>query len=265
MNNQDMAAYRSDGHGTEPERNPWRGLYRIAAVAALLSAAFIPVQIAVLITNPFPTDAAGWFEFFQRNMLIALLDLDILLVADNLLLIPILLALYVTLRKDSESLMALGVTTAIIGIPLFIASNPAFEMLALSDRYAAATTDVERSGLLAAGQMLLATWQGTAFQAGYLLASIGGLLIAVAMLRSGVFSKAIGYLGFAGNAIGLGLFFPVVGLYLAVVSVLPLEVWYVLLGIRFIQLSRIPAGRSVARESASDLSTAHPEFARKAG
>ena len=185
--------------------------------------------------------------------------------ADNLLLIPILLALYVTLRQSNKSLMALGVTTAIIAIPLFIASNPAFEMASLSDRYAAAATDVERSALLAAGQMLLATWQGTAFQAGYLLASIGGLLIAFVMLQTRVFSKTIGYLGFAANAIGLGLFVPVVGLYLAVVSVLPLEVWYVLLGVRFMQLSRIPAGRSEGRESKNGLSPADLELAQRAG
>jgi Domain of unknown function (DUF4386) len=264
MTNQGSATGQGIDDRTDQDSDRWTSLYRIAGVAALISALFIPLQIAVFVTNPFPTDAAGWFELFQRNKVIGLIDLDILLVADQLLLIPILLALYVTLRRYGRSLMALGITTAVLAVPLFIASNPSFEMLSLSDRYGAAATDTERAALLAAGQMLLATWQGTAFQTGYLLASIGGLLIAVVMLRTHVFRKSIGYLGLVGNAIGLGLFIPVVGTYLAVVSVLPLEVWYVLLGARLLQFSRAAVVRDQEAGGNEDVTTASTVLARRA-
>lgn len=73
-------------------------------------------------------------SLFQSNKVIGLINLDVLLVADNLLLIPIFLALYVALRRSSESLVTLGTTAGLLAIPLFISSIPAFEMLSLSDR-----------------------------------------------------------------------------------------------------------------------------------
>lgn len=252
-------------NGTDAQADPWTSLYRIAAVAALISAVFIPIQIAVFIANPFPSDAAGWFALFQRNKLIGLIDLDVLLVADNLLLIPLFLALYVALHRTSQSSAALGATAALLAIPLFIASNPAFEMLSLSDRYAVAATDAERSALLAAGQTMLASWQGTAFQAGYLLSSIGGLIIAAVMLRSRVFGRATAYAGLLTNGIGLGIFVPAIGLYLAVLSVLPLEVWYVLLGLRLFQLCRPDETRGDGLASHGRSETAYRELARRTG
>jgi hypothetical protein len=161
-----------------------------------------------------------------------------LLVADNVLLIPILLALYVALRRASESLMAIAAALGIVGIILFITSNPAIEMLSLSDQYATATTDAQRETLLAAGQAMLASWQGTAFHVGYILSSIAGITIPAIMLRGKLFSKTIAILGILANAIGLGLYLPVIGIFLALFSVVFLEIWYILLGRRLLQLGQ---------------------------
>jgi hypothetical protein len=154
------------------------------------------------------------------------------------LLVAVLLALYVALRRAGASVMALATTLGLLGIALFIASNPAFEMLSLSDRYAAATTDAERSTFLAAGQALLAAWQGTSFQAAYLLGSAAGIAIGIVMLHSGGFGKPTAFAAILANAVGLGLYVPAVGVYIAVFSVLFLEVWYVLVARRLFQLGR---------------------------
>ena len=174
---------------------------------------FIPIQVLVFIVWPPPLEgtAVDWFALFQDNRLVGLLDLDLLLVADNVLLVPILLALYVLLRRDSESLMAMATAFGFLGIVFFIASNPAFEMLSLSHQYAAATTEAQRSTFLAAGEAMLATWQGTAFQAAYLLGSFAGIMIGAVMLRSAVFSNLTGWMAILGNAIGLGLYVPASG------------------------------------------------------
>jgi Domain of unknown function (DUF4386) len=124
---------------------------------------------------------------------VSLLDLDLLLIADNVFLVPIFLALYVLLRRDSQSLMAVATVLGFLGIVFFIASNPAFEMLSLSQRYAAAATEAGRSTFLAAGEAVLATWEGTAFQIYYLLGSIAGIVIGAVMLRSAVFSNLAGW------------------------------------------------------------------------
>ena len=218
----------------------WRPLYRVAATAALLSAVFIPLQVLVFMAWPPPLEGTvtDWFTLFRDNPLVGLLDLDLLLVADNVILVPIFLALYVLLRRDSESVMAIATALGFLGIVFFIASNPAFEMLSLSDRYAEATTEAQRSTFLAAGEAMLATWQGTTFQAAYLLGSVAGIAVGAVMLRSGTFSNVTGWMAILGNAVGFGLYVPVVGVYVSVFSVLFLEIWYVLISRRLLQLGK---------------------------
>lgn len=220
--------------------SPWKGLYRVGSVAALITAVLIPIQIVVFIAWPPPLEGTvtDWFTLLQDNWLLGLLGLDLLLVVEEILLIPILLALYVALRRASESVMALATTLWFVGLVLFIASNPAFEMLSLSEGYAAATTDAQRSAFLAAGQAMLASYieQGTAFNVGYVLSSVAGVMIPFAMLRSGIFSRVTAYTGIAGNLLGMGLFVPKIGVFLAVLSVVVLWVWYVLIAWRLFQL-----------------------------
>ena len=220
----------------------WKSLYNVGGAAALISAVFLPIQIVVFIAFPLPDSVIGWFTLFQHNRLVGLVDLDLLLVADNVLLVPILLALYVALKRTSESIMAVGTTFGFAGLALFIASNPAFEMLSLSDHYAAATTDAQRSVFLAAGQTMLASWQGTAFQVAYILGSIAGLAVSVVMLRSNIFNKVTAYAGILANAIGLGLFVPTIGVFIAVFSVVFLWIWYILVARRLFKLGQTDQG-----------------------
>jgi hypothetical protein len=165
-------------------------------------------------------------------------NLDLLLVIDNVLLIPVMLAVYGLLRRSRPSIMSVAVTLGLISIATYIVMNPAVAMVRLSDQYTAAHTDAQRANAAAAGDAVLAAWQGTAFHTGYLLGSIAGVLIGLVILQSGVFGKPTGYLGIAGNAVGLGLYVPAVGLYISVFSVLFLEIWYVLVARRLIHLGR---------------------------
>lgn len=244
LNPIDRPAHRAitpaDVARAEPTDARWRVLYLVAGVGAVISAVFIPIQALVFIVWPPPFDggATDWFALFRDSQLVGLLDLDLLLIADNVLLVPILLALYVLLRRDSPSLMAIATACGLLGIVFFIASNPAVEMLSLSQRYAAASTETGRSTFLAAGEAMLATWQGTAFHTYYLLGSVAGIVIGMVMLRSAVFSDLTGWMAILGNAIGLGLYIPTVGVYISVFSVVFLEVWYVLIARRLLQLGR---------------------------
>jgi hypothetical protein len=230
---------RVEAH-TETSDSAWKWLYRIAGAAALIAAVCIPIQIIVFVIWPPPPQgsASDWFTLLQQHRLVGLIDLDLLLVVDNVLGIPIVLALYVALRRSSESIIAIASALAFIGIIFFIASNPSIEMLSLSDRYVAAATDAERASFQAAGQAMLATWQGTTFHAGYILSSVAGIAIPAVMLRSTIFGKLIAYLGILANVIGLGLYLPVIGLFLSVGSVVFLEVWYILVGRRLFQLAQ---------------------------
>lgn len=209
---------------------PYPALLRLAAAAALASATCIPIQIAVFLAWPPPLDggAADWFALLQQHRLAGLIDLDLLLVGDNVLLVPVLLALYVLLHRLRESAMLTAVAAGFLGIVMYVATNPAVQMAALSDDYASATSDSARASAVAAGDAVLATWQGTAFHVAYLLGALAGILIGVVMLHSASFGKATAWLLIVANVVGLGLYLPGVGVYVAVFSVLFLEIWYLL-------------------------------------
>lgn len=76
-------------------------------------------------------------------------------------------------------------------------------MLALSDRYAAASTDVERVQLAATGQAMLA--QGADFTpgsfVGFFLTEVAGIVMGITMLRSRVFSRLTAWSGIAGSGL----------------------------------------------------------------
>jgi hypothetical protein len=48
----------------------------------------------------------------------------------------------------------------LLAIVLVITANPALQLLTLSDRFAAATSEAQRSAAVAAGEALLAGWEG---------------------------------------------------------------------------------------------------------
>jgi hypothetical protein len=90
--------------------------------------------------------------------------------------------------------------------------------------------------LLAAGQAMLAIYQGTAFYMSYVLVSVAPLIISVVMLRSNIFSKVTAYVGILANVLGLAYFLPAVGVLLSLISVVGLAIWYILIARRLFQL-----------------------------
>lgn len=236
---------RTEESGGETVDPRWKGLYRVGGVAALTSAALTLVSVALFIAWPPPLQgtAIDWFTLFQSNWLLGLLGLDLLFMAVYVLLIPIYLSLYLALRRAGESAMALAAALGFVAIAVYLSSNPGFEMLSLSERYAAATTEAQRSTLLAAGEAVYASFQGTAFKVSYLLASVAGVMIAVVILRSNLLSRWTGYARFLGSVLGLGLFVPVIGVPLALLSVVFEWTWYLLLAGGLFRL-----GRGVSRQ-----------------
>lgn len=232
-----------------PIDDGWKALYRTGAAAALGSAVLIPIQVTVFLVWPPPLDGtvADWFTLLHDHRLAGLVDLDLLLVADNVLLIPILLALSVALWRARPSAVLIAAAMGFAGAAMYIASNPAIQMAALGDQYAAATTDAERTTAVAAGKAILAVWQGTAFHTAYILGSVSGVLFGVVMLRSRTFSRPTGWLAIVANAMGLGLYIPRAGVFIAVFSVLFLEVWYVLVARRLNQFGRRTAAAGLPR------------------
>lgn len=243
----------------ESRENPWRLLYIIGGIAALL-AVFVfrrnlgaelslVGMMGMVKTPPLPVDAAGWIRLFQSNRLVGLTYLNLFDLVEYLLVGLLFLALYVALRKTAKSAMLMATILGLVGVTVYIPSNQAFAMLALSERYAAVTTTAEQSNLLAAGEALLAEnnpgflCQGTGIYLSLFLVLLAGLIISIVMLRSSVFSKATAIMGILANGIGLCYFLFLVFAPAAIwiphsVSAPFRVIWYFLIALRLFKLAR---------------------------
>ncbi len=221
----------------------WKKLYLVGGAASLLSVVCIVVAVVVFVANPPPTMAADWFALFQRNGVLGLFDLDLMMLTSYALMGVVYLALYGALRRANEPFMLLATVAGFVSIATYIASNPAFGMLYLSNQYASATSAAERTQLLAAGQATLASWQGSAYNVSYVLGGIAALIIAVVMLRSEVFSKATAYVGIV---LGVMMLLPAdagpVGLVVSLVSLVPTAIWLILIALRLFEFGRSTGG-----------------------
>jgi hypothetical protein len=216
----------------------WKSLYRAAGAAALLSIVFTFLAVIVFIANPPPTTITAWFALFQRNGLLGLMNLDLLMLVDYVLMGVIYVALYGALHRGHEPVMALATICGLVSIVTYIASNTGFNLLVLSGQYAAATTEAQRAAIRAAGQAMLAIWQGTAYDVSYVLGGVAALLVAAVMLRSHVFGRVTAYVGLA---LGVLMLVPAtagtIGLYMSLISLVPTVIWLALLAWRFFQLA----------------------------
>ena len=218
----------------------WKLLYKAGGAAALIMAVIIVIQFIVFIVSPPPLEgtAIDWFTLFQNNRLLGLLAFELLMIVYVILSIPIVLALYIALRQANQSLTVIYLFLSLVGIVAFIAARPAFEILSLSNHYAAATTEAQRAIFLAAGESMLAVFHGTAFYVSYVLGSINGLIISIVMLRSNIFSKSTAYVRIASSVLDFGLFVPTIGIFISLFSVVFLWIWDILIARRFFQLGQ---------------------------
>ena len=216
----------------------WKPLFKIGGWTAIFMALIYPFQIVVFMIAPPADTAIGWFNLFQSNKLLGLLSFELLFIFYSALSIPLTIALYISLRRTDPSLTAIYLAFSLIGTAMLFTARPAFEMLSLSGKYAAATTEAERSLYLAAGETLMAVFKGTAFQISYFFGSITGLVVSVVMLKSNIFSKATAFVRIASSIFDFGILVPVIGTFISIFSVLCLLVWDILIARRFVQLGR---------------------------
>jgi hypothetical protein len=232
-----MPDMTQDSKNTSTDLTVWKPLFRVTGIALFTIIFLVIIQIVVYVASPPPKDVIGFFNLFQKNVLLGLLSLDLIMFLDWILQIPLFLTLHILLKNKSHSYTLLATTLGLVGIAIYFSSGVAFEMFLLSNQYAVATTEVQKTALLSAGQMFLATYQGTAFNVSYILVAIALLIDSIVMLKSELFSKTTAYIG-----IGMGILMLVpptvgtIGLVMSFLSLIPMVVWFVIVGRRMFQL-----------------------------
>jgi hypothetical protein len=198
--------------------------------------------------QPGTMTAVDWFELFQQNWFFGLRNLGLFPNILTLgLLLPVFLALYGAHRHVNPAYAMLAMILSLVGTAIYLSSNAAFPMLTLSAQYTAATTEVERTLLAAAGEAILAHGEDFTPGAftGFLFSEMAIVAISLVMLRGGAFSKATAYAGILG---GLFLtiftvwstFIPVlfeISMLLAMLGGLSSIVWYILTARTLFRLS----------------------------
>jgi len=222
---------------------------RVGGVAALVVALLTVMEVIFFIIYPPPITVNGWFELFQSSPIIGLLDFWGLELFMYAMFILVFLALYMALKRVNQWSMAVALSLALLGVAIFYATNNPFSMLTLSNKYAIATTEMERVTLVAAGEAVLASTNQRAvggFNIGLFLVSIAGLIVSVVMLRSTAFSRATAYIGILAFGLSLADYIRQVitsSVAIALLVILPgallLVIWFSLIGRRLLQLGRL--------------------------
>ncbi len=225
---------------SEAELPKWRLLYRIAGVATVAMLILIPVQIAIFTIWPTPKNTTEWFELFQSSWILGLMHLDFLYIINNTIVAVMYLAFYLSLRRKNEALMLIALLTGLLGTAAYYSSNPAFEMMSLSRLFTGSAAEPQRSALLAAGQVLIAQWKGTAFDVYYILSAICLILIAAVMFKSAVYGKVMAAIGLSS---GILMLIPstagTLGLFFSLASLVPWMVFSAMAAARFLRLGSV--------------------------
>jgi len=243
---------------TKTSASDWKSLYRIGGMAALIAGLLfrrnIAAEIGLFSQYPYPVTVSDWFALLQSNRLLGLTYLNIFDIVNYALVGLMFLALTVVLKRVNRSYMAIAMTLGLLGIAVYFASNMAFSMLSLSEQYAAATTEIQKTKLLAAGEVLLAinrfsnagAHPGSGGYMSLLLIAFAGMITSVIMLRSDVFNRATAYVGILASAFDLAYcvayaFMPTVDSELLAVIFIPaaglfLMIWHIMVGWRLYQL-----------------------------
>jgi hypothetical protein len=212
----------------------WRSLYRIGAVAAVISVLVIPLSVIAFFLWPLWPD--NILAVIQEDWLSGLMGLDFGYLLSNVFAIPFFLVLYVTLKEIDEGWALIALTMGLVGLVCLVPARPIPEMFALSDQYAAATAEAERSAYLAAGEAMLTHFHGMAYHAHYILGSASLLISSLLMLRGNTFSRTTAYVGIVTNIIVFGLYVPEIGVWISMLSVVGYLIWYILIARRLIRL-----------------------------
>jgi len=196
--------------GDENAETQWRSIYRIGGVFTIIT--LIGVTLDVIIGNvtggnlsALPQTAVERFVQFQANPWLGLYNLDLLNTVNQIFFIPGYFALYAVQRKTNSAYALLALIVFLVGTTVFVAANSALPMLELSHKYAAATTESQKTLLAAAGEAMLARGAhgslGVFFS--FFLPNVAGLIMSFAMLMGKAFSKANSYVGIIGSALML--------------------------------------------------------------
>ncbi len=211
----------------------WKSLYKAGGISFILAGVLIFAAILTFLTGPntFGVSGEEALKAIAANRSLYILS-NAIFGLFGVFLVPGVLALYVAVKHLHKSYALLGAGIFLFSLTSFVLSNSAGAILALSDKYAAATTDAQRAIFSAAAEAVQA--ENAALTASPIMGGIGVIIISIVMLK-GVFHKGVGYLGIATGLAILLVNLPNLGFFFIIFFVL-LGVWSIAVGSKLYKL-----------------------------
>ena len=230
---------------SETDHTPWRSLYRAGAVAPFVTLSFYLIQILTMtFGGADPTTIEDYVSLLQHSRILGLLYLNALDIFSIAFLGTMFLALCVALRQVDRSCIAIAAFFAFLGIATFVVPRVAMlSLVPLGARYATATTETQRTVLLAAMETLGSLGMATNRTIGFLFLTITSLVLSGVMLKTATFGKVTAYVGIVAGVVTLAVDICVVILpsaaeTLAFLDALFWPAWWILVSLGLFKLAR---------------------------
>ncbi len=221
----------------------WKGIYRWGGVSALLIGVlyFIAMVLALgMGTQPSGGEAVLTWLSGQTTLAYSVYGVAIL---TDILLVPVLLALYLALKGVNKNAMlaATGLAVAGVVLDLGVTCISWVALITLSQNYAAATSDALRASYVATANYALAATAVSAPIYSMVVPSIGLLIISLVMLK-GIFSKGTAYVGISASIVGfvygISLFVPALSAISLVIATILIAVFCLVVGSKLYKLGK---------------------------
>jgi hypothetical protein len=219
-------------------------MYRVAGISAVLLAFgyVVAIPLYVLVGDQPATGVEAQLAYFADHAA-GWWSIVVLMVATDLLYVPVYFGLYLALKHLNQGLVAMGAVFAAI---LFVVLDLAVTwtgystMILVGSDYAAATSPAQQAALVAAAAYPAAILQSPILSTyAIVIPALGALFVGIVMLK-GVFSRVTAYLALAGGAIGIlyiGSFFIEDLAVLRYATGLQAVAFYLLAGVRLYRLA----------------------------
>jgi hypothetical protein len=219
----------------------WKDLYRLGFLSNIAMVGMIILAVVIFFIFGFMPGSANVENIFaalQRNRLEGLMSIEFQMILAQVIFIPQALALYVALKRTNESYALLALVLDLMGIVLLFSARPVVEMSFLSDKYAAAASEMARSQYLAAGEAFNALFNGTGWVIASIIQALAGIISSLLMLKSSFFGKATAWTGLVVGIAGLWMPIPVIGPLLGLIGTIGGVAWFILMARDFYRLDR---------------------------
>jgi hypothetical protein len=218
----------------------WKGVFRVGGICLLvIGVVYLIGAVLSIILGPPPSSGELYLKSLAGHVILSQVNFGLFAFTDFLLL-PAVLALYLALKHLAKNplLIAAGFLALFLVLDLAITELNSLTLVSLTQHYAAATSDAQRSAYAAAADYALATIPIATFFS-YLVSSVGLLITSLVMLK-GVFNRPTALLGIVASIEGIVgsfyVFFPTLA-GLLVPSLITFGLWALFAGTRMYKLS----------------------------